>query len=221
MATGDAQDFTRRVKALLPGGWFRDNTPVLDALLAGASAALSGSYALIDYARRQTRIRTATEGFLDLIGFDYFGGKLPRRPQETDEGYRARILAALLPEKATRRGLVRTLTALTGRAPKVFEPARPGDTGGYRVGGVGYGAGGAYGALNSNFQAFVVAYRPVGQGIPYLGGYGSPVGGYGAGSQLSYASIAQVAGAVTDSDIYAAIDAVRAEGTIVWTQIQS
>jgi hypothetical protein len=221
VATGDAQDFRARLKALLPGGWFRADTPVLDAVLAGVSAALASAYALCSYARLQTRISTATDGFLDLIGYDYFGGKLPRRPQESDGDYRARILAALLAEKGTRRGLIRTLEALTGRTPKVFEPERPADTGGYRVGGVGYGVGGAYGALDSPYQAFVIAYRPAGQGIPLLGGYGSTVGGYHTPSQLAYASLSQVQGAVTDKDIFAAVDAVMPAGTLAWTQIQS
>ena len=39
MATGDQSDFTARIKALLPNGWFRDATPVLDAILSGISTA--------------------------------------------------------------------------------------------------------------------------------------------------------------------------------------
>jgi hypothetical protein len=70
-------------------------------------------------------------------------------------------------------------------------------------------------------QAFVVAFRPIGQGIPLLGGYGSSVGGYGVGGRLSYASLSQVQGAVTDADIFAAIDAVKPAATTVWTRIES
>ena len=221
MATGDAQDLTARLKALLPGGWFRGPTPVLDGVLAGISAALASAHALAAYARPQTRIATATDAFLDLIGFDHFGGALPRRAREGDDAYRARILAALLAEKGTRRGLVRTLVALTGRTPLVFEPQRPLDTGGYSAGGVGYGAAGGYGALNVPYQAFVTAYRPVGQGIPALGGYASGVGGYSVGGQLAYAGLTQVQGAVTDADIYRAVSAAVAAGTIAWVQIQS
>lgn len=221
MATGDSSDFTARIKALLPLGWFRDPTPVLDAVLSGISSAFASLYSLCSYARLQTRIATATEGFLDLIGFDYFGGKLPRRLRESDDGYRARILAALLAEKGTRRGLIRTLVALTGRMPLVFEPTRPADTGGYSVGGCGYSVAGGYGALSAPYQAFVTAYRPVGQGIPNLGGYGSGVGGYDVGGQLSYGSLSQVQGSVTDADIYGAIDDVAEAGTTIWTSIVS
>lgn len=221
MATGDTQDIAARLKALLPNGWFRDTAPVLDAVLSGIATALASAYSLCAFARLQTRISTASDGFLDLIGFDYFGGKLPRRASEGDDSYRARILDALLAEKGTRRGMIRTLTALTGRTPRVFEPERPADTGGYRVGGAGYGVAGGYGALNAPYQAFITAFRPIGQGIPNLGGYGSGVGGYSVGGQLSYASLSQVQGAVTDADIYAAINDVIPAGTTAWTQIQS
>ncbi|QEL14797.1 hypothetical protein [Limnoglobus roseus] len=221
MATGDQADFISRIKAVLPGGWFRGATPVLDAVLAGIGAALSGVYSLAAYARLQTRIATATEGFLDLISFDYFGQSLPRKVQEPDTSFRARIIAALFPEKATRRGLIRALESLTGRTPVVFEPRRPADTGGYGIGGVGYGVGGGYGALNLPYQAFVTAFRPAGQGIPYVSGYGSTVGGYTTPSRLTYASLSQVQGSVTDKDIFAAVDAVMPAGTLAWTQIQS
>lgn len=221
MAAGDQQDFVSRIKTVLPGGWFRDETPILDGVLAGIGWALSAAYELADYARRQCRIGTATDGFLDLIAFDYFGASLPRKRQETDGAYRTRILAALFPEKGTRRGLIRTLEVLTGRTPWVFEPARPADTGGYGVGGVGYGAGGGYGSLQMPNQAFVIAYRPIGQGIPNIAGYGVPSGGYGVASQAMYASLDLVQGAVTDADIYAAVDAVKPAATTVWTQIQS
>lgn len=221
MPTGDAQDFSSRIKAVLPGGWFRDDTPILNGVLAGVSWALAAGHTLAEYARSQCRIRTATDGFLDLIAFDYFGGGLPRKLQESDAAYRVRILAALFPEKGTRRGLIRTLEVLTGRTPRVFEPARPADTGGYGLGGCGYGAGGGYGSIESHNQAFVIAYRPVGQGIPRIGGYGSGPGGYRVGGQASYIGLSQVEGAVTDADIFNAIDAVKPAGTTVWTRIES
>lgn len=219
--TGDQQDFISRIKAVLPGGWFRDETPILDGLLAGIGWALSAAYGLADYARMQCRIRTATDGFLDLIAFDYFGDGLPRKRQETDSAYRTRIQAALFPEKGTRRGLIRTLEVLTGRTPWVFEPARPADTGGYGTTGMGYGVAGAYGTLLMPNQAFVVAYRPIGQGIPNIAGYGVPQGAYSTPSQAMYANPDLIQGAVTDADIYAAIDAVKPAATTVWTRIQS
>ena len=70
---GDQNDFIARLKALLPRGWFAETAPVLTGTLAGLSAALAQVYGLISYARLQTRIVTATDAFLDLISFDFFG----------------------------------------------------------------------------------------------------------------------------------------------------
>ena len=45
-------------------------------------------YGLTAYARLQTRIATATDGFLDLISFDFFGRRCPGKPQESDAAFR-------------------------------------------------------------------------------------------------------------------------------------
>src|SRR5580698_3442021 len=155
MATGDANDMLGRIKSLLPARWFPDSTPVLDALLSGAAWALSLIYGLIQYAQLQTRIATATDGFLDLISFDFFGTNLPRRAQEADTPFRARILATLLREKVTRNGMIAALVNLTGRTPFIFEPARPADTGAYSVSTSGYGVAGGYGSLMLPAQFFI------------------------------------------------------------------
>src|SRR3978361_501866 len=97
--TGDQSDILSRLKTLLPGGWFRDATPVLDGFLSGIAWALAQVYALAAYARLQTRILTATDGFLDLISFDFFGNTLPRRALESDAAFRTRIVAELFLEK--------------------------------------------------------------------------------------------------------------------------
>ncbi len=221
MATGDPNDCLNRLKAVLPNGWFKEPTPVLDAVLQGLAWALSLVYSLIAYTRLQTRISTATDVFLDLISGDFFGASLPRKSQEMDAPFRARILANLLRERGTRKGLINALVLLTGRTPKVFEPARPLDTGAYNTNTLGYGVAGGYGSRALPSQAFVVAYRPSGSGIPYIAGYGSPEGAYGTPSQTEYASLSMVQGAVTDADIYAAIDAVKPAGSILWTQLSN
>ena len=221
MATGDQNDLVARIKAILPGGWFRDSTPVLDAVLAGVGWALAMVYGLTSYAKLQTRIATATDGFLDLISFDFFGTGLPRKPQEGDTAFRTRIQAEMFLERATRHGLIRTLQLLTGRTPWVFEPARPADTGAYCTNTMGYGVAGGYGSLRVPFQAFVIAYRPLGQGIPNIAGYTNPEGAYSMPSQTEYANPSLIQGAVTDADIMSAIDSVKPAGTILWTQISS
>jgi hypothetical protein len=209
-----------RIKQLLPlRAWFTDSTPVLDAVVAGISSGLDYAKTLIDYVRLQTRILTATDGNLDMISSDFFGLGLSRKPNQSDKSFRAQILASLFLEKATRRSMAGVLKALTGREPVIVEPTRPLDTGAYGVGICGYGAAGAYGSINTPWQVFVGVYRPAGSGVPFVGGWGIPVGGYGVPSQMEWAPAAVALSQITDADIYHAIDATKPAGTTVWVRI--
>lgn len=221
MATGDKADMLARIKALLPNGWFSDKTPILDGLLNGIAALLALAYGLYSYAVLQTRIATATDGFLDLISHDFFGTTLPRKQSESDASFRTRIKAQLFLEKGTRAGLIKTLVLLTGRAPWIFEPARPLDTGAYNTGILGYGVAGGYGSLALPCQAFVVAYRPSSSGIPNIAGYGNPQGAYNTGSAIKWSDLSEIIGAVTDLDIFSAVDSVKLAGSILWTRISN
>ncbi|AZG15421.1 hypothetical protein EHF44_16695 [Cupriavidus pauculus] len=178
-------------------------------------------YSLISYTRLQTRIKTATDGWLDMIAADFFGNALLRAANQSDESFRARILINIFRERATRAGLIRILQDLTGRTPIVVEPTRPADTGSYGGPLIGYGVAGAYGSMLMPFQAFVTAFRPTGSGIPLIAGYGVSTGGYSQPSRASYASLSMIQGSVTDADIYAAIDSVKPVATIVWARISS
>lgn len=220
MATGDQQDFFQRIKTLVPR-WFGDSTPTIDALVQGLAWAGSFVYSLWAYAKLQTRILTATDGWLDMIAADFFGAALLRQSNQSDASFRARIVINLFRERATRGGIVKVLQDLTGRTPLVFEPLRPADTGCYGGPAIGYGMAGGYGSMLLPFQALVTAYRPTGSGIPLVAGYGISTGGYGQASRADYAAMSMIQGAVTDADIYAAIDSVKPAGTIIWTRINS
>jgi hypothetical protein len=217
--TGDADDILSRIKALLPRGWFPDSTPVLDALLSAHAWCLSFVYSLIQYAKSQTRIATATDGFLDLISYDFFGGNLPRRAQEQDDPFRTRIQASIFGEKVTRNGMIKALVALTGREPIIFEPARPADTGGWGIA-TGWDTAGGWGELDLPAQVFITAFRPKGSGIPNVAGWDSPSGSWDGGYS-SWADLSQVQGYVSDSDIFATIAATKAEGVTAWVRIES
>lgn len=220
MATGDQNDIVSRLQQLMPNGWFTNGLAAIrDALLAGFANSFAFIYSMLAYIRLQTRIATATDGFLDLIAADFFGTGLPRQPNQTDASYRARILSEIFLERGTRNAVIRILTQLTGRAPIVFEPQRPADTGAYNTGVLGYGVAGGYGSLAYPYQSFVTAFRPIGIGIPNVAGYNSPQGAYNTGSQAEYASLSNLG--VQDSDIYAAIDSVHVFGTIIWARISS
>ncbi|HHW4679688.1 MAG TPA: hypothetical protein ACQGQH_09730 [Xylella sp.] len=139
-----------RIKALMPR-WFSDSTPVLDALLRGFAYAQSFVHGLIVYAALQTRIKTATDGWLDIIATDFFGSSLRRKSGQSDASFRNRLLIHLFRERATRNGLVKVLTDLTGRTPVIFEPQRPLDTGSYGGPLIGYGQAGGYGSMRLPF----------------------------------------------------------------------
>ncbi|QAU22607.1 hypothetical protein EO087_00305 [Dyella sp. M7H15-1] len=112
------------------------------------------------------------------------------------------------------------LTQLTDRAPVIIEPTRPADCGGYGAPNGGYGVAGAYGSLLLPYQAFVIAFRPFSaQGVAGMAGYDSPAGGYGVAG--GYSSLSLITAGVSDAAIFAAVDAVKPAGTIVWVRIAS
>jgi hypothetical protein len=221
MATGDIQDFVNRLTLRLPSGWFGDVGPTTTPLLTGVLNGLAGAWAVVwnqlAYVRAQTRISTATEGNLDLISADLYGGVLPRRT-----------------------GLLQAVQAYTGYPPKLVELQNATDTGGWgsratstTVGtGLGYGVAGAFGSRLMPFQCMLTVTRPPITAPPNIGGWGSRAnpavgGGYGWGSRatpgagggrLEYATAELIAGG-SDADIYAVISAAAPAAVVVWTQI--
>ena len=210
---GDVADFVSRLWRVLPRRWFGDTAPLTDAVLNGFGVAWSSIYALIGVVRGQTRLLTASGGFVDSFAQDFFGLALLRRNAESDAGYIKRIGFELLRPRGTRTAVVDALAQLTGQVPVVFEPARPMDTGGYTVGGVGYGVAGGYGNLQRAYQSFVKVRRPHGAGIAQLAGYDT-------GGALAYGNLAMAQTPVSDADIYASAAAVLPVGSMIWVQIQ-
>lgn len=218
--TGDQNDIVARSKSVIPR-WFGPASPLLDALLQGTSNAFAVVYSLYSYAKLQTRILTASDGWLDMIAADFFGPALVRSANQSDASFKARIIINMFRERGTRAAITKVLTDLTGRAPVIFEPLRPLDTGAYGAPNIGYGVAGGYGSQLIPFQAFIKAFRPASTGIPYVAGYGVSSAGYGVGSRADYATLAQSTAGVSDADIYAALDSVKPVATTLWTQINS
>jgi len=218
--TGDVDDMTGRLQAVLPARWFGGTTPVLNALLTGLAAAWSGLYGLLQSVAAQARIATAFGIFLDMASLDYFGGALPRAAGESDAAFSLRIRANLLAPRATRAALVVALTNLTGRAPVIFEPLNASDTGGYNAGTLGYGVAGGYGCASLPFQFFVTGYRPNATPISNASGYGVGPGGYDA-APMFYGTLENLPAAVTDSDIYAAAAAVLPTASTAWMNLSN
>jgi len=220
MATGDQNDIYTRLKALLPPTWFGDSSPLLEGALNACASALSWCYSLYVYARLQTRITTATGGWLDLASYDYFGTSLQRPAGMSDDLFRNQMKINLFRARGTRQAIIDILEELTGNTPTIFEPQRPLDTGSYGGPMIGYGVAGGYGSVMIPYQAFVIAYRPKGTGIPYVAGYQTTPAGYSSPSRGQYVSQEMVTGKVTDAQVYEAVAAVKMEGTLVWVKLQ-
>lgn len=229
MATGDSTDLAGRIRRLLPATWFADTAPVLDAVVGGASAGLAPVYDTIETTRAQARLATASGLWLDMFSRDYFGNAWPRLPGEGDDPYRARIKWALTAPRGTRAGLIQMLTYLTGRAPRVVEPTRPGDCGAYsdaRAGGYGYGA---WSTRSMPAQFFVWAYRrratTAAGGLGFYAGAGyDPAaigilpGGYGTGT-IAYVDRNSLSGSLTDAVLLQTIAQWIPSGTVAWVAL--
>jgi len=218
--TGDTNDMLGRLKLVLPARWFADTTPILDAVLTGLATAWSALYSLLLAVGAQARIATAGGIFLDIASADYFGAALPRRVGEVDAAFSARIRANLLAPRATRAGLEQALAGLTGRAPVIFEPRNPSDTGGYNEYMLGYNIAGGYGSMNLPFACFVTAYRPNATPVSNAGGYNFGPGGYDT-APMFYANTSDDPGMIDDADIYAAAAAVMPTAAIAWMNISN
>ena len=215
-------EFEQRIKSTLPPRWFGDDDTniVLNGVIAGLANGFAFISTLYDYAKLQTRIKTATDDWLDAISTDFFGTRLMRKTGQSDTSFRNRIIVNMFRERATRNAVKLVLEDLTGRTPIIFEPQRPLDTGAYGVtSSLAYGLVGGYGSLLLDYQAFVTAYRPTGSGIPLVAGYGVSVGAYSTPSNIQYGSLDMIVGEVTDADIYEAVASVAPAGTILWTNI--
>jgi hypothetical protein len=222
MSTGDSSDILDKVKSLIPKRWFAWAAPLRDAVLGGLSDSTANNYSFYLYAKLQSRIATATGIFLDVIAWDFFQGRFLRRTNEIDTAFKPRIIAEILRPRQTRPAILQMLKDLTGRNGYIIEPFAAGDCGAYGIPTSGYGVAGRYGSLLFHNQIFVTAYRPMGNGIANIAGYGNPQGGYGAcGSLSAYANSSLNSGPVSDAEIYQRIAQTVAAGETAWTDIKS
>ena len=226
--TGSMSDIVSRLRTVLPRRWFGEQTPNLSAILSSIAAPWVWMYGLISYVHLQTRVDTATDSWLDLIAYDFFGSGLSRKLNESDLNYRTRVKAALLREAATRSAVSSGLEALIGSRPVIFEPANCMDTGCYGTlapgsittgTGLGYGSAGGWGSLQLPLQFFVTATRPAMSGVGLMAGYGTPSGAYGEGV-ISYTDLALLPGHVTDQDIESTLCSLLPANAVAWLRVK-
>ncbi len=226
MATGDQADITSRLQSYLPRGWFGDwsEAPVIGGVLAGIASVFAVIYALVMFFWAQTRLQTSTGGWIDLWAADFFGGTLPRKPNETDASYIARIQYTIFQQRATRPAMMNVLTRLTGRAPIIFEPNRPLDTGclGVNSGPASFCGVARMGSLACPYSALITVYRPQVAGGSAGAAYADAPTWSAMGAPLSHGytgSLEAETTTATDSDIIAAINATRPVATNIGVAI--
>lgn len=226
MATGDQNDILSRLQTYLPRGWFGDwsEAPVVGAVLNGVASVFAVTYTLIMFIWAQTRLATSIGGWIDLWAADFFGGDLPRKPNESDASYIARIKVALFQQKATRPAMISVLTQLTGSAPIIFEPNRPLDSGclGANTGVNSFCGVARMGSLACPYSALITAYRPLVSGGSAGAAYSNAIAISALNTPLSQSytgSLADEVSAATDDDIYAAINATRPVATNIGVAI--
>lgn len=211
---GDQQDMLTRLRALMPKSWLPVSAPVEEAKLSGPAWALSTVYTQITYAALQTRIRTATDGWLDIISGDFFGTTLPRLTNEGDDAFRARILANLFVKGPTRGNMRAVLTLLTGKAPDIFEPSNTTDSLGLD-GSMYWDAAGRWGDPLP-YQAFVTVYRPD-TSLVSLAEWDAYRFTWDAGAYWSD----ETPNTITDAALIAAVESTRPLASVIWMRITS
>jgi hypothetical protein len=227
--------FAQRMAALFPPGWTspEDKQPggVAYGVFFTLGTPLSFESGALSYAFEACLIETAQNGALDGKALDFFGSgfyALPRNPGESDAAYSARMLAALLPEGATRKAVSDAVQAVTGQAPRIIEPWRPSDTG---VLDGGPGAGMMFydidnvvtpGLMTDNglgYQGFIQSILPLAQ--PF-GNNPTPImDEYTMNLDVAGSSMLDAIGGATPQGaqaVYNAINRVKCEGTIAWVQ---
>lgn len=247
MATGDTNDILNRLQRVLPKGWFSRPAPVRDAVLGGLAAGLAFVYNLLVYVQNQTRIASASDFFLDLAAYDFFGLRIQRKSGQTDSTFSQQIRKEVLRTRVTRPGILKAVNDLTQTSVTMFEPENPQDSGGWGTWLFAFDASGGWGAILP-YNAFITAVEPVGAGIPNLSGLDDSYGGWGVpsyvnvgtswsngfskgfgnlygfgltGGAFALADPTLITGAVTNADIYSQIEGTRAASTTFWVNIGS
>jgi len=218
MATGDIDDLIARQRTQIPPSWFPEDDAVLAGVLAVFGSVYAFVYGLIVWAKAQLRLSTMSGVFLDLFAFDFFGRRIRRRSGELDDAWQARISRELLRERCTRAGMASVLTDLTGTAPTIVEPWNTGDMGAFDDGSLAFDTVGGTGDTDLPYQAFITVKSPGLTGVPGISGFDDGAGAFDGGD-LAFVDPSMISGAVTDQDIYDAINLTKPAGMIAWVRL--
>jgi len=167
----DSTEMLRRLRSLVPHGWFGDVAPIRDIVLGGVADALVWVRAQGQVVRAGTRRAGTTGWLLDIDAFGFFGSAFLRRPSESDDAWRKRFTDEIFRPRVTRAAIDKALFDLTGRHPVVHEPWNANDCGAIGVGTIAI-AGQAY-APSAASGIGIGASGGLGEGHLHIG---QPVG---------------------------------------------
>ncbi|MDE2024871.1 MAG: hypothetical protein KGJ07_00080 [Patescibacteria group bacterium] len=184
----------------------------------------------------------ATGNSLDLIAQDFFGNGLTRRPNESDDNFRNRILTNLMSVKCTRPAMLTALSNLVLPAfeqagikfvpPEIYEGWYPLDNGGLNVDmpptiALGTNGGpngiGSLGSGSNAYQCTIYVFLPEPNGLatfPGLLTYGESItwgAGLGGGTDIPpqwLGSDDALNYYITESDILNVINMTKVLGTV-------
>jgi len=214
---GDTNDVLSRFQRWLPTGWF-PNTPGtrIYALASGFASLLATIYSYIAYLRLQTRLATATDGFLDLASRDFFGSILPRLTSEADATFSGRIRREIIRDRNTRGAIDSLLFEMTGNHPEIVELGRPLDCfcwrrSGWRTGHLGSRTWGRCHVFIRTTHAGVFGFG--------IGGWRNPNAAWRT-PKMVWADPSGITGTgFTDQQILDALERIRTAGVTYWVWI--
>ena len=193
----------------LPAGWFAPAGPLINAAVGMISTGFAQNSADLSYMEAQTRISSATGMWLDVISVEYFGlGNLPRRPNEADAAFQARVLQEMLLPRGTRGAMTEALTILTGVAPTIFEPAI--DLASWDVD-FAWDSSGAWGSYDMPYQGFIGVPLPQ---EPPLDLAGWDQGGWD--QTLCLIDATQEASAIGEEEVLRVVRLTQPAGVTMW-----
>jgi hypothetical protein len=213
MATGDVDDFIKRLKHVLPP-WFGEDFELLDRFLKGFATLDAFIFSVFEYVNNQMVIQTSTDNNLDLEACDYFGAFLTRPVGMPDEEFKRLMLASLLAEMCTVKGIKAIIKTLTGHEPDIFEPFGTGAVG-YNVPIWGYNIGGAYSG-SFPYEFWITVYVD-GDPMDVYAGYNGIESGYsvaGGNAKGAYGSTTLFQYTYTFDEILALINRIKVGGTL-------
>ena len=201
----------------LPKGWFSSTataTGIIGAILAGYAWSFEYVMGIAQFVALQIYLQTTSGGFLDLWAYDFLGTFVLRKEGEADISFRNRVSAYIFAPTVSKGAIVTLLTRLGFTSPVVREAFSPNDTAAFS-GTFYFGGGGnaRFGSKDYPGQIFVEAGLPLVADSESIPAFNEVY----FNSDPAYMT-APPSTLVTLSDLYDAINFIRAAGILAWVK---